>query len=113
MDYTFYSRQYRGNLTEDEFDSMLPKARAVMDRYKRIYTVTGEESRENMAVCSFVDILYRRQRESEGSGPVASVSVGSVTTSYATASRAEREKLTSKKLYNALCLYMYVYRGIR
>lgn len=110
MDYTFYSRQYKGRLNNADFDRLLPKATAQMRYYKRIYTVTGEQEAENMAVCAFVDILFDREKARQGA--VSSVSVGSVTTSYA-APAETGEKAKNKKLYAALCLYMSVYRGIK
>ncbi len=112
MDFEFYSQKYKGTLTQPDFERLLPKAEACMKWYKRTYTVRGDEERENSALSAFCDILAAREREEEMAG-VNSVSVGSVSTSYAAVDRRTVDKRTGGKLYRTLCLYMEVYRGIK
>lgn len=98
-DYGFYTGTYLGNsVPEADFSRLALRAENQLAQYRRKYTVTGDETAENMAVCAMVDVLYYFEQTPQ------SLSIGGV-------SVTEREQKQNRELYRAACLYVDIYRG--
>ena len=96
------------SIPESDFYRLSAQAEAQLARYKRIYTVTGDETAEQMAVCAMADALY--YYETVANSP-QSVSVGSVSCNRGQADTSA--KAQSRELYRCASLYLDIYRGCR
>lgn len=120
VDYEFYMSTYHGgSVSPEEWHSFEARAVAQLAQYKRIYTVTvpeGEPDAEKMAVCAIADALAFFTAALNGTGgPVASASIGSVSTSYAGASGGAVDlsaKGQAQELYRCASTYLEIYRGV-
>lgn len=118
VDYQFYTDTYHGGaISADEWPMAEREASATLARYKRMYTITepaGAQDAEKMAVCSMAEALVFNARAEAGQGgAVSSASIGSVSVSYAGTSSVDMtEKGKAKRVYNAMVLYLDVYRGV-
>lgn len=112
-EYAFYSGTYLGtSIAESEFPRLAKRAASQLVRYKRIYTITGDEEAENMAVCAMADALYYFETAANG-GLVASASVGSVSSSAASNAVPDlSDKAQAAELYRCARLYLDIYRGV-
>lgn len=111
-DFTFYEKQYLGNsIPSDVFLRLIKRAGDQLARYKRIYTVTGDEAAEKMAVCAMADALYFYETVVNG-GLVTSSSIGSVSSSAQGQTVDTSEKAQSRELYRCASLYLEIYRGV-
>lgn len=118
--YDFYSTVYLGNsIPEREWKIYAKQAKAQLERYKRIYTVTvpeGHPEAECMAICAMADTLaYFAAAQNGVGGPVASASIGSVSVSYAGASGQSVDlssKGQAKELYRCASLHLDICRGV-
>lgn len=111
VDYEFYIVIYRGKaIAPDEWVVIEREASAMLARYKRMYTVTGSEDAEKMAVCAMAEAMaYHAQAEN---GALASAAIGSVSVSYASSSSADHSRERQQRdVYQAACLYLDIYRG--
>lgn len=109
LDYPFYRSKYNGSsIPRDEFSFISARAADELERYERIYTVTGTEEAKKMALCAMADTLYYYEKAMNG-GIVTSSSVGSVSSSM------EKVDITPKtqarELYKAAQRYLDIYRG--
>lgn len=115
VDYEFYLTVYRGNsISMDEWAAVEREASATLARYKRIYKVTAPPDSfdaESMAVCAMADVMMYHAKQEAGQGAIASTSVGSVSTSYASVSVDMSQTAKSRRVYNACALYLNIYRG--
>ena len=112
-DYTFYSETYRGDSIEkDDFPRLALRAEAVLERYRRIYTVTAPKpDSESMALCALADALYAVECAQSG-GDLHAASVGSVSESYGGAQSADLSAGgQARELYRSASLYLDIYRG--
>lgn len=111
-DYAFYINKYCGDsIPESDFNRLAARAGAVLDKYKRMYTVTeNKPDGENMALCAMADALYYYETVQSG-GIVSSVSVGSVSTSYSSKSPDVSPRAQSHELFRCAGLYLDIYRG--
>ncbi len=108
-DYLFYKGEYGGNSISDEcFLRISKRAEAQLNRYRRIYTVTGDDKAEKMAVCAMADALYFYENAENG-GTVISSSIGSVSSSKQEIDMSE--KAQAAELYRCASLYLDIYRG--
>lgn len=118
VEYSFYTDTYHGgSISAEEWPAAEREASATLERYKRIYTVTspdGSQDAESMAICSMAEALaFNAKAEAGHGGAVSSASIGSVSTSYAGASSVDMtEKGKANRVYNAMVLYLDVYRGV-
>lgn len=116
VDYEFYTGTYQGGaLSADEWPAAEREASAMLERYKRIYTVTApDQTAESMAVCAMAEVLaFHARAEAGQGGPVASASIGSVSVSWAgTAGIDLSEKGKASRLYRAAALYLDICRGV-
>ena len=114
--YKFYGETYRGSsIPEENWPLFEARAAEQLARYKRIYTVTAPiEDAEAMAICAMADALaYYTSAQNGSGGAVASVSVGSVSVSYAGASAVDLSpKAQAKELYRCASQYLEIYRGV-
>lgn len=116
-DYLYYQTMYMGTIqSEDEFLRCAARARDQLARYRRIYTVTApDEDAEKMAICAMSDAVawYEEARDGTG-GPVASVSVGSVSETYSggAGSLDFSQAAQNKEMYRRASLYLDIYRGV-
>ena len=117
-DYLYYQTMYMGTIqSEEEFLRCAARARDQLARYRRIYTVTApDEDAEKMAICAMADAVawYEGARDGTG-GPVASVSVGSVSETYsggAAGSLDFSQAAQDREMYRRACLYLDIYRGV-
>lgn len=116
--YEFYRTAYRGgSIQPSEWPSYEARAEAQVERYEHTYTVSypTPESRQK-AVCALAETLYSIDLIINGEGgPVASVSVGSVSTSYGSAASAAIDVSPAgqaRELYRTAKLYLDIYRGV-
>lgn len=119
-DYEFYRSRYNGgSIPDDEWADYETRARAQLNRYKRIYTVKvpqDEPDAEKMAVCAMADAMHSFDLIASGEGDaVQSVSIGSVSTSFGGNGSNAADVSPSgqaKELYRCACLYLDIYRGV-
>ena len=116
--YEFYKTAYRGgSIFAEDWPGYEARAEAQVARYERAYTVSypGPQSR-SMAVCALAETIYSIDLVINGEGgPVASVSVGSVSTSYGSAASSAIDVSPAgqaRELYRAAKLYLDIYRGV-
>ena len=116
VDYEFYIGAYHGgSISPEEWPSAEREAAAMLERYKRIYTVTAPmPDAESMAVCAMAETLvYYAKAEAGAVGTISSASIGSVSTSYSTASGVDHSRPRQQKdVYRAASLYLDIYRGV-
>jgi hypothetical protein len=76
-----------------------------------MYTVTGGEHAENMAICAMAEALHYFEVAANG-GIVASSSVGSVSSSVQAGKLPETTpEAQAAELYRSACLHVDIYRG--
>lgn len=118
VEYSFYTDTYHGGaISAEEWPSAEREASATLARYKRRYTVTapdGAQDAEKMAVCAMAEALvFNAMAEAGQGGAVSSASIGSVSVSYSGSSSIDMtEKGKANRVYNAMSLYLDVYRGV-
>lgn len=119
VNYEFYISEFHGgSISQEDWPQYEARAAAQLARYKRIYTVTAEDTpdAEKMAVCAMAEQLQGFDLIANGEGgAVQSVSVGSVSTSYGSAGAQAVDVTPSgqaKALYRTACLYLDIYRGV-
>lgn len=117
VDYAFYAQQYNGSAIEDnEWRYYEARAAEKLEQYKRAYKVTEPaEQAEMKAVCAMADALHNFDVIANGSGPVNSASIGSVSVSYGS-KWAEAVDISpkgqAKELYRCALLYLDICRGV-
>ena len=126
-DYGFYLDEYCGvSISPNDWHRLAIRAGEEIIAFERMFTVTGKERQRNKAVCAIADALHTFETvasqmihaDETGRVGAASVSVGSVSTSYK-APDVSALKLDlsdagqQKAFYNALKKHMTVYRGVR
>ena len=119
IEFEFYKDRYRGgSITAEEWPAYEARAAVELARYKRSYTVTVPEyepDAEALAICAMAESLYGFDLIANGEGgPVQSASIGSVSTSFGTASTAAVDvspRGQAQELYRCACLYLDIYRG--
>lgn len=105
--YDFYRGRYMGDsIPESDFLRLSIRAEAQLERYKRIYTVTGSEDAEEHAICAMADALYYFETAENST---QSVSVGSVSCSKQQVDVSP--KAQARELYRCASLYLDIYRG--
>lgn len=116
VDYEFYIGSYHGGaISSEEWPAAEREASATLVRYKRMYSITSPTpDAESMAVCAMAEALvFNARAEASRGGAVSSASIGSVSVSYAGASSVDMTaKGKSRRVYNAMALYLDVYRGV-
>lgn len=118
--FEFYTAAYQGgSLSQEEFNCYAARAKAQLERYKRIYTVTvpeGNPDAENMAICAMAEAMYGFDLIANGEGgAVQSASIGSVSTSFGSSGAAAVDvspKGQARELYRLASLYLDIYRGV-
>lgn len=117
-EYEFYRSRYNGgSIPDDKWADYETRARAQLNRYKRIYTVTvpqDEPDAEKLAVCAMADALRNFDLIANGEGgTVQSASIGSVSTSFGGADAVDVSPAgQAKELYRCASLYLDIYRGV-
>ena len=120
VNHDFYMSTYGGSsIALTEWDFFEKQARAQLDRYRRIYTITvpeGSSDAEHLAICAMADVLaYFVAAQNGAGGMVAATSIGSVSTSYAGVSGGAVDlsaKGQAEELYRCASLYLDIYRGV-
>lgn len=115
VDYGFYVNTYRGgSISEQEWPVFSSRAQDQLRKYKRIYTITApEEDSEAMAVCAMAEALAYFVAAQNGTGAVASASIGSVSVSYGSVSAVDiSPKAQEKELYRCASQHLDIYRGV-
>lgn len=109
VEYTFYSTDYCGDsITEENWASTSKRAQDVLDRYKRIYTVTApEKNSEAMAVCAIADAINYFDAMANS---FVSSSIGSVSSSRQAVDTSPKGQ--EKEFYRCASLYLEIYRGV-
>lgn len=107
-DYEFYQYRYCGSaIPREDWPAARREAEAVLARYERIYTVTGDDFARNMAVCALADTLsYYADAQA-----LSSAGIGSVSETRASVDLSPQAQ--SKALYGAASRYLEIYRGVR
>lgn len=114
IDYKFYTNTYHGcSISAVDWLTLEPRAADQLAQYKRMYTVTPpEETSEAMAVCAMADVLAYIAAAQNGTGAVASASIGSVSVNYASPTGMDlSRKGQAQELYAAARRYLDIYRG--
>lgn len=116
--YEFYKTAYRGgSISAEDWPSYEARAEAQVARYERTYIVgyPTPESRQK-AICVLAETMQSIDLILNGEGgPVASVSVGSVSTSYGSAASLAIDVSPAgqaRELYRTAKLYLDIYRGV-
>lgn len=116
--YEFYRTTYRGgSISAEDWPGYEARAEAQVAFYERTYTVgyPGPESRQK-AVCALAEAMQSFDLILNGEGgPVSSVSVGSVSTSYGGAAGSAIDASPAgqaRELYRTAKLYLDIYRGV-
>lgn len=109
VDYSFYVNNYGGDsITADEFDRIALRVQAVLDKYKRIWTVKEPtEDAEEMALCAMADAFYfyeAKQNEYQSS------SIGSVSSSKGGMDISTQAQ--DREMYKCASLYLDIYKGV-
>lgn len=105
-DYTFYEEQYYGSsISKEDWPAAQREAEAVLSRYERIYTVTGDDFSRDMALCALADTLFYY-----ADAQLSSASIGSVSETRASVDLSPQAQ--SKALYAAASRYLEIYRGV-
>lgn len=115
-DFGFYEGVYLGRaIPEREFPGLASRAKATLDRFRRVYRVTvPDEDSLKMAICAMAETLDYFEKAQNGTATVQSVSVGSVSTSYGNMAAGIdlSPKALEKELYRCACQYLDIYRGV-
>lgn len=112
-DYAFYKEVYMGGSISDEMEflRLSARARAELERYKRIYRVTAPTAdSEDMAVCAMADAINYFETAQNG-GLTTSSSIGSVSSSAQAPQIDVSPKAQAKELYRCAQKYLDIYRG--
>jgi hypothetical protein len=122
LGYDYYVGLYNGNsITEDEWPRYEQRARALLERYRRIYHVTAPDGvdpfdAESMAVCAMADADHDADLVINGeAGGVQSASIGSVSVTYGgtTAQAVDVSPAgRARASYRAALMYLDIYRGV-
>lgn len=110
-DYNFYTENYHGNsIAEEDWERLSARAEERIVRYEHIYQITyfDEANGRNLAICALAETVQAIDAV-QGDGAVASVSVGSVSTSYANASGSGSS--LDRSALATLRIYADIYRG--
>lgn len=118
--FEFYmSRYHGGSISSEEWPGYETRARAKLNRYKRIYTVTvpdNEPDAEELAICAMAEAMHGFDLIANGEGgAIQSASIGSVSTSFGNAGSQTVDVTPAgqaKELYRCACLYLDIYRGV-
>ena len=114
VSFDFYHDTYQGTaLTAEEWTLFGKRAGEQLARYKRIYTVTApDENAEAMAVCAMADALAYFCAAQNGSGSVASASIGSVSVSYGAQTVDCSPRAQEREMLRCARTYLDIYRGV-
>lgn len=115
--YGFYLAEYQGcSISAEEWLLFSARAKEQLNRYKRIYTVTAPDERdEAMAVCAMAEALaYFAASQNGAGGAVTSASIGSVSVSYGGAQNTVdlSPKGQERELLRCARQYLDIYRGV-
>ena len=110
------SSRIRKAVQPDEWQTAYADADALIRRYERLYRVEyPTDSARDTAVCAIADAQRRFADVQSGAAAApASVTIGSVSESYAANTAAAIDatpKAQAAEYYRILCLYADVYRG--
>ena len=104
-DYNFYADAYLGQkIPESQFVPCMARARVALQRFDRIYQISGTAEERNLALCAMAEAIYDYRRK-EG---VVKATVGSVSVQYA----ANAHLQLWRELYEAASIYLQLYRGV-
>ena len=113
MDYGVYRDGYRGvSIPEEEWVTFCRRASDYVDKLKRLYRVSGDES---MAICAVADAMYFITCAMNGTGgAVYYTSVGSVSMSgkgiFSTIDLSPQGQ--EREFYRCAGTYLDIYRGV-
>lgn len=112
-DYAFYKEVYLGGSISDELEflRLSTRAKAELERFKRIYRVTAPTAdSEDMALCAMADAILYFETVQNG-GLTSSSSIGSVSSSSQTLQVDVSPKAQARELYRCASQYLSIYRG--
>ena len=106
LSYDFYINEYNGNsIEESEWPNACARAEDILEKFKRLYTVEGEDVSFNKAICAIAESVVFFDTV-----PTGSSSIGSVSTSAPAVDISP--KAQNKEYYRAASLYLEFYRGV-
>ena len=109
-DYTFYVSEYRGNLTDEEFDKSVIPASAYVRRITFGRADDNMEMEEvKLAACSVCDLIANDEKvRSKHSGrAITSENTDGYSVSYESGGNGETaDDLLCKKMYNTAALFL-------
>lgn len=123
LEYDFYVGKYNGStITTDVWGVYEQRARARLDRYKRIYRVTAPagtdaEEAESMAICAIADVEAQADIVASSElGLAPAAERGRAASASFTTLLAQAVDVTPKgralASYRAAQLYLDIYRGV-
>lgn len=96
-DYEFYQNTYKGQLSSDLFNGLIPKASFIIS--KNVNRKLNEEDSKNeeieMVACELVDLLNADDFKNGNSAKVQSISIDGVSKSY---SQITEDELKNRKI---------------
>lgn len=108
-DYDFYGTKYKGQLSSDLFDNLIPKASFEIDSNvnRPLKDEDAQNEKVNMVACMLVDLIYSNDISLNGNN-VQSITMGKVSKTYAKLTKQEFES-EKVKILDRLPLEMIRY----
>lgn len=110
--YDFYTSTYLSQrIPATDWPSYAARAADRLARYKRIYTVRGDDQAEAMAVCAMAEALYTFDQAQTGALAAGSLSIGSVSCTLGQAAQIDCSPAAqAAALYRCACEYLEIER---
>lgn len=104
VDFGFYRDTYLGSrIPEKQFASSMARAKEALACFGRLYTVTGGEEEQKLALCAMAEAVYDSFRR----GGVVSATTGSVSVRY-----GDSDSRLWRELYERCRIYLNICRGV-
>ena len=101
-DYEFYQETYKGSLSSDLFNSLIPKASREIDKcVNRELQEVDITDKVKFVACELVDFLNKYDISSNSNGNISSISIDGVSKTFNSLSKSEINK-EKQNIYNGL-----------
>lgn len=92
-DYDFYQTKYKGQLSSDLFDNLIPKAsfEIASNVNRQIIEEDAQNETVQMVACQLVDLLNSNDYSTNNGNNVQSITMGKVSKTYAKLTKQEFE----------------------
>lgn len=117
--YNFYINKYKGDIPEDDFDRLVIRASAEVQKNIFNRDIKGYEEQVQLATCSVADVLYKieqiEKKQIENT-QIASKKVGDVSINYSSVDLDSIKTNQNKEILKVIKLYLLdtglMYRGV-